>query len=183
MILYCLRHGHAQHNINKIMSGDPSKIFHLTELGKQQAQEAAEQLKEVPLEIIYTSEMLRTIQTAEIINKYHKVEIKNDPRLNDLKSGLEGKRYAEYKEKQKKASEIQKVDIYHAKVNDGESLEEEKQRTYNFLDELKTKNHKNVLITAHFDTIIFINGYANNLTNKEMNKIKPQKGEIYKFEI
>ena len=42
MILYCVRHGQAEHNIKNLMNGDPSKKIKLTELGKKQAEKTAE---------------------------------------------------------------------------------------------------------------------------------------------
>ena len=40
MIIYGLRHGHAEHNIDNLMNGDPSKSFNLTDLGREQAKKS-----------------------------------------------------------------------------------------------------------------------------------------------
>jgi len=178
MILYCLRHGQAEHNINHLMNGDPSKPYHLTELGKQQAIETRGKLKDISFDIIITSEMPRAIETAKIINKNNVNQVK-DKRLNDLDSGVEEKTYKEYKAEQKRLAEIQNIDTRDVRINKGESFNDEKNRIWNFLKELKIKNYKNVLLIAHFDTIIAIDEYA----NKNISQNKPKNCEIFRFEI
>ncbi len=183
MNIYCLRHGRAEHNLNHIMNGDSSKQFHLIDLGKEQAKQAAEKLKGVKIDIIFTSEFLRTKETVEIINENKGIGIKRDSRLNDLKSGLEGLTYDCYLTEREKSALEQKTDIYNAKINDGESVEEEKQRVYSFLNYLKKQKYNNVLIVAHYDTIVAIYGYVNDLNNEQMFELRPKCGEVYKFKI
>jgi len=183
MILYCMRHGHAEHNANDIMNGNPSKQFKLTKLGRGQVIKGKEKIKDVQLDVVITSEFPRAIETAKIVSAGLDIPTIQDKRLNDIKSGVEGKSYFEYKEQQKIAAEIQGTDVSHARINDGESFEDEKKRVYSFLDWLKNQNYENVLISAHFDTVVIINYYINNLTNEEGHLFKPQKGQIYKFSL
>ncbi len=181
MITYCLRHGEAEHNLNQIMNGDPSKQFHLTKLGRQQIEEAALTVKDIPLEIIFTSEFPRAIETAEIINKYHQIPIIRDKRLNDLVSGVESQTYSFYKEQQRMAVKEQEIHPEKVRLNDGESLENELQRIYDFLDETRMRDYKHILISAHFDTVQIIKRYARGLQVEE--DFVPQQGKIYRFKI
>ncbi len=45
---------------------------------------------------IFVSELKRTGQTAGIVNKYYSAQVIVDARLNDNRSGYEGKHYLEY---------------------------------------------------------------------------------------
>jgi len=126
MILYCIRHGEAEHNLNHTMNGDPSKQIHLTEAGKKQASEAAEKLKEIQFDVIITSEFPRCKETTKILNKYHNLPLIIDKRINDTLSGVEGQTLNVYIKEREKAAKEQGTDIFNAVINDGESFENEK---------------------------------------------------------
>jgi len=165
------------------MSGDPSKIYHLTKLGVKQAEKASEELKEVPLNIIFTSEFQRTKDTGKVIGKNHSCEIKIDKRLNDFISGMEDEGYHKYLKIREEISETKNLDLYDVRINDGESFNEEKERVWDFLNDLKEKDYKVALIVAHQDTLVCIKGHCDNLTSKEMNDFEPGSGKVYKFEV
>jgi broad specificity phosphatase PhoE len=175
MIVYFVRHGQAEHNVSLTMNGDPNKEVHLTELGKKQVEEAAEKLKDVDFEVIFISELVRTKETAEIINKYHDVELKVDKRINELVSGLEGKTSKEW---------ISLVgDRYTGRVNDGESFQDIKKRVASFLDDLKGMNYKTVLVSTHQDVVSAVVGYFKKVSDEVMFDTKAKNAEIFKFEL
>lgn len=65
---FVMRHGQAQNNIDKIFDsyGNPSN--HLTELGREQAEGSALELsKKTGIDLIITSPLVRTRETAEIV--------------------------------------------------------------------------------------------------------------------
>lgn len=96
---------------------------------------------------------------------------------------MEGKPYSHYIKERKKAAKKQNTDIFNSRVNSGESVEDEKNRIFSFIEELKKKDYKVVLIIAHYDTLQIINAYVKNLSNKEMLEFKPQRGGLYRFEL
>jgi len=161
------------------MNADPKKPVNLTELGKKQALEVYEKLKEVPIEIIITSELPRAIQTAKIINKGRKIPIKIDSRINEIRSGMEGEIYDTYKEKQKELAKEKGVETREVRINDGESFNDLKERVAGFVEELKLQKYKIVLVVTHFDTI---QGIDENI-NKEKSVLKPKSGQIIKFNL
>lgn len=71
---YLIRHGQKVAE-----AGDPG----LTELGKEQVEKTAEFLRDKNISKIYSSSYKRTKETAEIINKTLKVEIKFDDKLRE----------------------------------------------------------------------------------------------------
>jgi broad specificity phosphatase PhoE len=65
---YLVRHGQSQANVDRIVQG-PSVDTHLTEKGRKQAEELAETLADIHFDAIYSSDTVRSKETAEIINK------------------------------------------------------------------------------------------------------------------
>ena len=71
--LYIIRHGQSQGNIERVTEGLSHEDLHdprLTELGKTQAIACGERLKNVEFDAVYSSALLRAVETAtEIIKK------------------------------------------------------------------------------------------------------------------
>lgn len=164
MKLVFVRHGHTNFNRWGIMNDDPNVDVHLTPTGVKQAEAAAEKLRDVDIDVIYVSMMPRTMQTAEIINKYHKVKIIKDKRINDNRTGYNGMPHI-----------VRFITFYFAKdkyrkrFRNGESLEDSKNRVFDFIEDIKEKyKHKTVLVVGHANTGWIIKGYANNLPLEKM---------------
>ena len=144
MRLILVRHAQTNYNLAKLANSDPSVDVHLSDEGIRQAENLAELLKNVDYDVVYISELPRTRQTAEIINKYHGKEYVVEPRINDNKTGYESRPVDEW------LSAIDATpDRYAAKFNDGESLNEAARRAMAFIDDLRTKDYKSVLVVTH----------------------------------
>jgi broad specificity phosphatase PhoE len=74
MLIYLIRHGDRLQEM-----GDPG----LTKIGKQQANKVAAYLKDKKIDIVYSSPLLRTKQTAEIITKHIGVPLEFDELLRE----------------------------------------------------------------------------------------------------
>lgn len=70
MILYVVRHGETQFNVEKRYVGQTD--VPLNERGIEQAKELAKKLAEEPFDLIVTSSLLRARMTAEQVAEYHK---------------------------------------------------------------------------------------------------------------
>ena len=176
MELYFLRHGQTNYNVKDLCNSNPFVDVHLTSLGKKQARDTAEKLKEKKFDIIFVSELPRTLETAEIINKFHDVEIKTDKRINDRKSGFEGKKNSDF-------LKAIRNNILNGKINEGESFLDEKKRVFSFLDDLVKMNYKIVLVVAHEDTLKIAKGYFENLSDEEIWGLDFGNCEIVDFEV
>ena len=132
MPLWFMRHGETNYNRLGLCNDNPQRDVHLTETGIYQAEQAAKQLRHKPLQRILVSELPRTHQTAEIINRYHQLAIKVEPALNDIQSGFDGRPVAEY-------FAAIAHDPLHARIHGGESLIDHKQRVHHFLDDLQSR--------------------------------------------
>ena len=70
MILYVVRHGETQFNVEKRYAGQAD--VPLNERGIEQAKELAKKLEKELFDVIVTSSLLRARMTAEQVREYHK---------------------------------------------------------------------------------------------------------------
>lgn len=93
--LYFIRHGESEANTQRIISN--RGLQHpLTERGVEQAKALANHLKDEPLEYLYSSPLMRAVQTAEILATALGLEITTTPALREFDCGvLEGNGDAE----------------------------------------------------------------------------------------
>ena len=163
MKAYFVRHGETNYNLMHLCNDNPRVDVHLTDTGRQQAREVAERLRYAKIELIVISELPRTKQTADIINIYHSAPFLIDGRINDRKTGFEGKSTKEFQR-----ALLESKDPYNAKFGGGETFQEEKQRVKSFLDYLKKFDHNSILVVAHNEILKIINGFYHNLSDEQM---------------
>jgi probable phosphoglycerate mutase len=150
-----MRHGQADNNVNKILVGRHIES-HLTEFGKNQVLDTAKYLKEISIDKVLVSPVVRTIETAEIVCEYLGVSYEIDERLYEIELGkLVGMNYEEI------ILKFGNLFLQFYTENDAalthygvESFASIKQRIKNILDEI-TERHadKNVLMISHLDPI------------------------------
>lgn len=167
MKIILVRHGQTNYNLKDLCNGLPSKKVYLTALGKKQAQAAALKLAKTKFEAIFISKLYRSGQTADIINRYHKVRVYSDKRLNDRLMGeFEGKRaslFYAWRNKHKKP--------WAVIPKGGESYLDLEKRVKLFLSDLSKKNYKTVLIVSHLTVIAVMKGYFKHLSNRAIDKL------------
>ena len=178
MKLYLARHGRTNFNERDLCNSDPNVDVHITSEGVMQSESLAGKLKEIPIDRIYISELRRTRQTAEIVNKHHHSEIEIDPLLNDHQSGYEGKPARLLIEAMDAAE-----DKWNARFNQGESIEDMKKRVSKFLNKLKAEPYDSVLVVTSGWVIRMAVAIIQNISNEEAWKIDAEQGEYLEFEI
>jgi len=171
MKLYLARHGKTNYNELGLCNGDPNVDVHLTKVGAAQALTLGEKLAPATINQIYISELPRTLQTAEIVNKSHHAQVTVDARLNDIRTGFEGKHFSEYFAALDKAE-----NRWTASFNNGESVEDFKKRVRSFLDDLRNKNEATPLIVTSEVVVQTIYGLLHNLSNSETWKFQVEQG-------
>jgi alpha-ribazole phosphatase len=169
-----MRHGQTNYNILGLCNDDPAVDVRLTETGIQQAESAAFELAEVPLNSIYVSQLPRTRQTAEIVNCHHNVPIKTSAYLNDIRSGFESRSVSEY-------FAVTGHDRYHITPPGGESVQQFQQRALRFLDEIKSIEENTILVVTHEETMRVFYAYFNNLGPEEMLRLNFGNCEFLEF--
>lgn len=164
MYIYVIRHGQTDWNVDHRALSFTD--LELNETGKEQAKEAEELVKNLDYDMVFCSPMTRTKQTAQIVNSKN-VPVEIDERLRERNCGsLEGIPVTEFD--YKFFWNINKDGMF-----DCESLENLKQRVYEFIDELKEKHSdKNVLIVTHNGVCRMIKTYFNGF---------PRRGDIKEY--
>lgn len=176
MKIFCLRHGQTNYNLQGLCNSDPTRDVHLSDMGIQQARQAAAQLREEPLDLILVSELPRTRQTAEIVNRFHAVPIQTHAAINDIRSGFEGRPVSEYQ------SAIAS-DPMHSKCNGGESLLEHKQRVLGFIPWLQAQDLDTVLVVAHEETLRVLAAWFQQLPDETMIGLHFNNCELLEFTL
>lgn len=165
MNLYVMRHGRTNYNDLGLCNDDPSVDVHLTKIGRQQAQAAADQLRDVTLDRIIVSPLQRTHQTAEIVNQYHHVPIEVHPDIADIRSGFDGKPVNAY-------FAAIAHDPLDARVNGGESLMDHKRRVLGFIEWLQRQQQETVLVVAHEETMrVFAAFFEGDIPDERMREL------------
>lgn len=159
-IIYVVRHGQAELNVKHTIGGtfEPNR---LTTKGEEQATGLAKNLEHIKIDEIYSSDLSRAKQTAEIIASKKKLSVTINKLLRERSWGsLQNKTFAEakrmYPESFKKEAEIEGQEAFRFRyVKDMESLEEAVSRFKRFLEMITSKKEvKTVLVVSHFDIIV-----------------------------
>jgi alpha-ribazole phosphatase len=165
MQAYFIRHGKTNFNELGLCNDDPSRDVCLTEEGIQQAEAAAERLRDVTFDRIIVSPLPRTRQTADIINRHHNVSIEIHPDIIDIRSGFDDKPVEDY-------FAAINHDPLNARINGGESLLDHKKRVLGFIDWLQHQNDEALLVVAHEETLrVFIAYFEGNIRDENLRQI------------
>ena len=148
-----IRHGETDLNIKKVYFGhlDPS----LNKLGIEQINNTKKILFNEKIDLFYSSDLKRCVESSEIINEFYKLDIIKDQNFRELNFGIfEGKSHAEVTEEFPDESKMLFENWKEYKIPKGESLKEQLIRSVNKIEEIKNKNSsKNILVMAHSGTI------------------------------
>jgi isoleucyl-tRNA synthetase len=172
---YILRHGHSCRQKKKILVCWPEKIrCPLTEEGKKQIGKAAKELFNKKIDIIYSSDLLRTKQTAQIVSKKLGVKIKYDPRLRDTNFGIyNGRLSAEV------WKDFPENKLLRKRPPEGENWPDVKKRTLDFIKDIDKKHkNKNILIVSHGDPLMLLEAAMRGLNNKEILKMNIKRAYV-----
>jgi broad specificity phosphatase PhoE len=143
------RHGETDWNLERRWQGwaDPP----LNENGRAQARELAAQLAEVPFDAVYSSDLRRAHETAEIVAAPHGVPVIADARLREVDVGSwSGLLHTEVAER------------YPDGVRtDGETPEQHAERVRKAVEEIARENDgRRILIVTHGGSIRALDGGA-----------------------
>ncbi|MCL5438494.1 MAG: histidine phosphatase family protein [Patescibacteria group bacterium] len=149
--MYIIRHAQSEANVRETFENSG-----LTALGKQQAERLSKKFKKIHIDAIFSSDLIRTIRTAEVIALEKKLEISTTKVIRERSWGsLTNKTGPELRKKFKELfDEFEKMtdqEKFKWKiVDDMESAEEAVSRFITFLREIAVAYlGKTVLITSH----------------------------------
>lgn len=150
-----MRHGEADNNVNRILVGRHIES-HLTEIGRQQVRDTANYLKEILVDKVFVSPVIRARETAEIVCDVINMDYEIDERLYEIELGkLVGMNYEDIIEKHGNlflkfySGDEQMLDDYGV-----ESFTSVKMRIKHLLDEaIERYPGKNIIFVTHLDPI------------------------------
>ena len=180
MNVYILRHGTTVWNETGRTQG--RRQNKLSENGKIVAQKAAEELKNLPFDVIYGSPLMRTMQTANIVNKFHGVKIERCELLTEVDQGVfSGRLYRTLTDEEK---QLKRQRDPSTKM---EQLDHALARAKEFYETvIKNNPNKNILIVSHNNICSFLklilNGEQINLNDHDQINCFAN-AEFKKFEI
>lgn len=152
----------------------------LNNAGKNHAKLLAWQFKDENIKRIYSSNLSRTYETADIISAFHSLGVERVPGLNEIDFGdWEGRAFDEIERRYKKEAKEYLTDPLNFRFPNGETLQEFNKRILNALN-LILKRHLNeiILIVSHGGTNRIILGKALNLELEDHWQIKQDIGCI-----
>ncbi|MCK4429039.1 MAG: histidine phosphatase family protein [Candidatus Aenigmarchaeota archaeon] len=174
MIIYLVRHEETHWNKKGIVQGHKDSALTLN--GKINAEDKGKILKGKNIEIIYSSDLGRCIQTAGIINKHLGKELITTSQLRERDFGsLNGQHW------EKVESELSFSDYCKIAPN-GESCNQMKNRFFEFIHSLPDKKLQEALVVTHGGPIraVLSNFYKKVTSPKECGCSRKT---IYKFEL
>lgn len=140
MNVYIVRHGQVPHNALKQYN---TRDEDLNELGIQQAEELRNKIKHINFDIVISSPLLRATHTEYILTNYDN-SIITDERLRERSCGTLSGEPLEVTNREEYWN-------YYSNIQYGinESIPDFFDRVFSFIDDLKSRDYKNVLIVAH----------------------------------
>lgn len=175
--IYAVRHGETDFNKQGICQGQGCNIG-LNETGRQQAELLSEKLKNIDLGAIYSSPLLRALETAEIVAQNKGMEIKQHQGLIEANFGVaEGVKMSEVKTWPVYpfwCSHDPKYDTAH--YDKGEDKIQIRTRVLKAVEDICAKeNAENILLVSHSAVVRVLNWSVGNFVQGLPN------GSIYEF--
>jgi len=156
MKIFVMRHGTTVWNEKGIIQGRSNN--RLSEKGKAEVKKRAEEYRNQKFDVIFVSPLMRTMQTANLMNEFHNAKIIKDKRLLEIEQGIFTGRF--------KDSLTEKEKRLRMKRDKGcnlENYESVYKRCDDFINELKNLKYENILIITHNVNTSFISNILGNI--------------------
>lgn len=184
--LLMIRHGQSVYNLKNLFTGWVD--VPLSAQGIKEAKEAAEKLKDYPIDVAYTSKLIRAIDTLHFIlavNKNKDIPVVEDAALNERNYGdLQGLNKAEVAKKHGD----EQVHIWRRSFDiappGGESLKDTAERAMPFYRSHIAEDLKkglNVLVVAHGNSLRAIMKNLDGINDDDIANLNLDTGKIYLY--
>lgn len=169
--LLIVRHAEAEGNVNRKFHGWTDSS--ITEKGHIQAKLLAEKLKDVDIDVLYSSSLKRTLQTAQYISEAKQLPIIRTDKLKEINGGdWEERTWDELPKLWPKEYETWETSQHIHQMPNGESMSELQDRVSKEIEKIISQNHgKNICIVTHGTAIKTLICYFKKLNLCEMRNI------------
>lgn len=164
-----IQHTESIHHTNGMVGSWTD--WDLSEAGIKQAHNIGKKLsKELGKEkyIMYTSDLKRASQTADIVSSYLNIKLVVRPILRERNLGSAVGKSVEWV---KENALPFKFDIDHKFLEDVESIREQWEKVVVFYNEILESKDKNIIIVSHGGTLSLFNSMWLNLSVEDLNSI------------
>ena len=147
--IYIVRHGQTEWNLLGKTQGHGNSD--LTPKGIEQAELLADSMTKYPIDYIYSSDLGRAYQTAEIIGNKLSIEVEKTEALREMNFGTwEGRIIKDIIEEDPELYKMWRNEPHLAKIPQGETLSQIKERTDAFIKEINEKyDGKHIVLVTH----------------------------------
>lgn len=147
--LYLVRHGESEWNILSKVQGQSNT--NLTNKGREQARKAARRLMKEKIDVIFSSDLNRALDTAKIIGEILGLEVNTLEELREIRFGVwEGLTTQEIIDKYNNEHIIWMTEPHKLNLPNAESLIDLQERLLRIVNILfKDNGDKNILIVSH----------------------------------
>ena len=175
MKIYLTRHGETIWNVRDWVQGMTD--ISLNDNGIRQAERLAEEMADIHLDVVYTSQLQRAMVTGRMVADRHKgCRFEVCRSINEMNFGkYEGtvRTDAEYQSEKRK---------YFKRYEGGESYLDVAARVYPFIEQLKQRN-EDALVVAHNGICRVFTNYFQPMENEEFASYTLGNCEIKTFEL
>ena len=176
MKFYVTRHGQTAWNRENIVCGISD--IELDETGMEQARETAWKLKNVPLDRVIMSPLIRAQQTARIICEGRDLPMTTDNRVREQNYGIDegASRFDEGLLANKRC--------FAKRYPGGESQMSTARRVYEFLEDTARRYpDETVLVVCHGGICRVIESYFHDMTNEEFFQFNAGNCQVLEYEL
>ena len=179
---YVLRHGEAVSNIKSMNSSWPEQFYNpITKMGESQVKKSLKKLKKIHIDFMFSSDLLRTKQTASMAAALLKIKPKFDTRLREMDFGSLNNTSNGMTLEQLFDSPMAKK---NHQLRNMETYRNILKRVTSFLEEVEKKyKGKSILIVSHQAPLWILENKINGLTLEEGLKLVPKHKRINKGEL
>jgi broad specificity phosphatase PhoE len=172
-----VRHGESKHNERGVITGQIDVA--LTQKGEEQAHQAAKEISPDSFDIIYSSDLIRCKQTAEILNEKLGLPLKFDKRLQERNFGtLAGNRWEDI-DQLGQLIHNDAEQTYDYRSFGGENVDDVRNRLFGFIKDVKMMDKgKRVLVVTHGGIIRLLHHELNNEVRRDIGN-----SSVHEFEF
>ena len=152
MRIYFVRHGQSEANVQRVIS-NRDLPHHLTDLGRRQAEALAQSLAEVPLAAIYSSPIVRAVETAHLVAVSKGLPVQIADALREPDCGImEGRGDEEAWAEHRRVTSDWLEGMFDSRIEGGECYHDLQARFVPFIDRLVAAHGEtdhNILLITH----------------------------------
>lgn len=186
--LILIRHGQSQWNKKGLWTGLTD--IYLSKEGQEEAKKAASVLKDIKIDVAFTSPLIRAKETFKIIKDnlgIKKIRVFESHALNERDYGdLTGKNKWEI-QKEYGDEEFQKIRRgWDYPIPHGETLKDVYNRVVPYYKNSilpKLQKGKNVIISAHGNSLRALIKYLEGISDKDVQTLEIGTGEVYLYNM